>query len=201
MTVQIGEIIRAVISYHCPNASVGQNTFTWELTIASADEQDILDDLEDWAHIDWGNEWDNLAATVSGIDLIEVDIINLDGTVNRNIGSAVIIHPGVNPVQPTSAAVSGYFQAETARTKTLGKKYPPFLNEDGIDSGLLNAGALAAITALFGVYIDPIALTVAGVLLPGVVSRVTQLFYEFTGSGYTTDIPAYQRRRKVNVGS
>jgi hypothetical protein len=38
-------------------------------------------------------------------------------------------------------------------------------------------------------------------LLPGVVSRVTQLFYEFTGSGYTTDIPAYQRRRKVNVGS
>lgn len=201
MTVQIGDIVRAVLSYTHPNASIAQNVFTWELTDAAADEDDLLADLSAWASNIWGGAWDALSAVDCELFLVEVDLLNGDGTVMANIGSDVFSIPGTNDVDVASPAVSGYIQAESTRTKSLGKKYLPFITEESITDGIIVTAAMVHLAALFGIYVDPLALTVTGILVPGVLSRITETFQEFTGSGYTTDVPAYQRRRKPGVGS
>ena len=201
MTVQIGDIVRAVLTYSHPYGSLAQTVFTFELQDDAVDESDMLADLATWAETVWGQFWADLSDEVCFLELIEVDILNGDGTVAVNIGAATIDLPGDNVGEVASAGVAGYLQAESERIKSLGKKYVPFITESAITDGQFTVASVAVLAQLFGVYIDPLVLTVVGTLVPGVLSRVTESFQEFTGTGYTTDIPAYQRRRKPNVGS
>lgn len=201
MTVEIGDIVRCVLSYTVPNGSVAQNVFFWENSVATGPDATLLAAMSAWCNTTWGNDWDGFASDDVEMILVEVDLMNGDGTVARNIGSDVISHVGALTHDTLAPGIAAYMQAETERTKSLGKKYIPGLSEDVVTDGVLTAGGLASLALLFATYIDPITWATTAVLTPGVLSRVTLSFQEFIGSGYLTDVPAYQRRRKPNVGS
>lgn len=196
-----GEIIRAVLSYSHPAGSICQNVFTFELQDEDTSDAGVLTGLDDWVDNDWVPTWENVADAQVVLFLLEADVISTAGLVIRNIGQALHADPGtvVGDVMP--AAVSGFFQADTLRPKSFGRKYVPGMTELGTDEGILSAGVLAFLLTLLVETTTDIPVGIAGLLVPGILSRVTSAFIEFTGGGLSTDVPAYQRRRKPGVGS
>ena len=195
------EIIRATHFYNHPAGSVAQLVFTYQLQGGDAADSEILTDYAQWVFSQWVPDWEDLADTLSVLDYIELDVLNADGTVKRNIGPNDFDNAGTIVGEIASAGVAAFIQSDTERTKSLARKYIPGLSESVIDDGVLNATALAQMALLLLDLKDVIAITASADLVPGVLSRVTLGFLELGPGGYISDIPAYQRRRKLNVGS
>lgn len=199
--IQIGEIVRVVISFASPGASVAQNVFYFELQTSSADEATTLEDTGDWFVANFLNTWSNISDASCEAFLLEMDILNGDGTVDRNIGDYAtgVFGQGADDILPAAAA--GYMQANSERSNSLGRKFIPFLMEVNQTDGFWTSATVSALAAILVDYLTAFAVDTTAFLVPGILSRVTQTFQEFLGSGYVTNVPAYQRRRKPTVGS
>lgn len=201
MTVSIGELVRVVLLYTMPGASVAENVFIYLLADAAVQDDDLLDDLKTYFLANWLDDWSSLAPSTADCDLLTVDILNANGTVNRNIGETVLGTSGDSAQTGASAAVSGYLQYSTTRVKSLLKKFVPFISEEFIADSLFSAPGLATLILMVLDLNDEITITGGGNLQPGIRSTVDDTFYPVVGAGYTTDVPAYQRRRKPYVGT
>ncbi len=199
--IQIGEIVRVVISYGSPGASIAQNVFYFECQDSSADEATALADVTALFAANYLDAWKDMTDTSVDAFLLEMDIVNGDGTVDRNIGDSDPDVQGTATSEVLPAACSGYMQANTERSNSLGRKFVPFMIEAFQTDGFWDAGATAALALMLSDWMTVLIVDTTASLIPGVVSRVTQAFLEFTGSGYITNVPAYQRRRKPTVGS
>jgi hypothetical protein len=197
----VGEIIRVALHYSAPNTSDALNVFWYQLSDNDESDEDILDDLDTYFTSGWGTVWDDLASADWTMDFIEVDVINTDGTVSRNIGQALTPVTGTRAEDMEPSAVCGLLVADTSDPTKRGRKYVPGAGEDNIADGLWQSTAVTTLLALLAAYILDIPVGVSGVLTAGILSRVSSAFEGFVGSGQTTDVPAYQRRRKPNVGS
>ena len=197
----VNDIIRATLVYNSPGASEQNNVFYWVLGNAPIDNDDLLDALANWALTVWGPQWAQLAADVSTLVSVLVDIMNADGTVKENVGAELIGLDGDNSFDVTAAAVSGYLLAQTDNPKIRGSKYVPGISETQITNGVFTVSALAELALLLGIYLANIDLAGGGKLFPGVLSRTLLTHVTFNQSGLINDIPAYQRRRKEGVGS
>ena len=199
--ILIGEIIRVVLSYGSPGASIAQNVFYYELQSQDADPAQLLADYVILIKAGWLNEWKSVSDASCDCFLLEMDIVNGDGTVDRNIGDADPDVQGIGTGEILPAAVAGYMQANTERANSLGRKFVPFLIEDHQVDGFWSSGATGTLADMLAEWLTIFIVDTAADMVPGIVSRVTQTFQEFLGSGYATNVPAYQRRRKPNVGS
>lgn len=199
--MEIGELVRVALSYSHPNGSVAQNVFLYELVTAAATDAAVVTAIDDWVTTDWGPDWETLGNDLCVLFQSDIDIINTDGTVDRNIGQETYNIAGNEAGESLSPAVSCYMQATTALAKVLGKKYVPYIGSSVINEGLLSSGAVAAMVLLFAEYILDLTPAGGGTLEAGVLSRTAQVFRKFNGGGSVTDVPAYQRRRKPGVGS
>lgn len=195
------DIIRLAIEYALPAASQALNVFYLRI-LGSASDADVLDDLDDWVQNDWGSNWQNLACDLASIIGFAADVVDFEGHVLANIGSRTLSLPGTVVTDPTSAGDAAYMKADTATPKTRGSKYIPGLAEDNVDVGVLDATALGEIAVLFANYFLPFVGAISSTSYePGVPSRTLLSWHPFTGGGTFTDIIAYQRRRKLGVGS
>lgn len=196
-----GELVRTAISYSHPNGSVAQNVFVHRLISSDVTDQAVVDALDAFITDDWGPDWQPLANTACQLIQGDMDILFLDGKVDRNIGQEIYTISGTNTGDADNPADSAYMQATTIFAKVLGKKYVPFIDDSITIDGLIIPTQLANLVLLFAQYVTNLAPAGGGTLEPGVLSRVAMLFRAFNGGGSVTDIPAYQRRRKPNVGS
>lgn len=201
MSVDIGELVRVVLEFTAPGASNAQNVFIYKLEDQDVDEGDLISDVGTYFSGHYLADWQDLAAEAAQAINIYFDVLNNDGTVNRNIGQTALAVDGGEAFQVNSAAVSAFAYVPTTRIKSLLKKFVPFLAESVITDGTLTAGALATMVLLLLDLSDQIAISGGGNLQPGIRSTTDDTFYPTIGGGYITDIPAYQRRRKQNVGS
>ncbi len=196
-----GELVRIALSYSHPNGSVAQNVFVYRLITSDVTDQAVVDALDAWISADWGPDWQPLANTACQLFQADFDILNTNGTIDRNIGQEQYSIDGVFAGDADNPADSMYMQATTIFAKILGKKYVPFIDDNATLDGLVTAASLANLVLLFAEYIKPLAPAGGGTLEPGVLSRAALAFRAFNGGGLVTDVPAYQRRRKPNVGS
>ena len=196
-----GEKLRVVAKYSAPNSSQILNVFFYEYTGAGDTDADVLSACDTFFTDEWGPDWQALAGDDFTFDEIELDVLNSTGTVKRNIGSALIGLQGdfITDMTPIGACI--LLSADTAKPKQRGRKYIAGLESNGIVNGLLTAARLVTAALLTAEYLDTITGILAGELTPGVLSRTLQAFEPFVASGTITDVPAYQRRRKPNVGS
>jgi len=111
--------------------------FYWELQDSDESDTAVLDAIDDWIDNNWAPTWDNFSDSSCILFLNEVDVVNGDGTVARNIGEEIQSHPGAAAGEAASAAVSGFIQASTERAKSLGRKYIPGLSETFIADGVV----------------------------------------------------------------
>lgn len=199
--MNIGEIVRGAMKYTIPGAGECLNVFHWQLTQENADDDDVGAALADWAENDWGAAWDNQAANGAIIDLIDLDIVTIDGLVDRNLGAETIDINGDIAASVLPAANSLYVQANCGPAGVFGRKYVPGFTEDQQLSGNWQAGVVAVGVLLLVALATTVTESVSGgVLVPGVPSSKTEEFEPFLTTGFTTIIPAYQRRRKPGVG-
>jgi hypothetical protein len=199
--ILVNEIVRGVLSYAGPAASIAQNVFFWEVQTANCTPSTLLSELGEWFEDNWLTEWAAMADSNANAFLLELDVLNGDGTVNRNIGSYDLDVDGLVAGDQMPAAVAGYMQADSERTGSRGRKFVPFISADNAADGAWGAGTLANLADLLAMLVESVTINLLSDLVPGILSRVDESFYEFIGSGYATNIPAYQRRRKPNVGS
>lgn len=199
MAVQ-GEIIKATVSYSAPGASIGQNIFYWQVAGGNPDDVEVLDKIDDFLTAAWAPKWAELSVISASLDTVEVDVVDNLGLLVRAIGSAVIGIAGIEVASVNPAAVAGYLLAKTVIPSVKGSKYLPFMSESVIDNGEFSPAAILELILLLAFYVDDLTLTGQASLTTGVVSKKTADFEPFLETGLINDIPAYQRRRKPNVG-
>ena len=196
-----GETLRVVARYSGPNSSEILNVFHYAYSGAGDTDSDVLDECETFFTDNWGDKWADFASHDITLDEIELDVVSDLGLVVRNIGSAPIGVMGtlVSDMSPTGVAC--LLTADTIFPKQRGRKFVPGLNELGVSDSLLVAATIALLALLTLEYLRDITGLLAGQLTPGVLSKTLENFVAFESSSAVTDVPAYQRRRKPNVGS
>lgn len=202
MGLSNGDIIRVVIEYSLPNSSQALNVLYFELQEFLGTNADCVQDFVDFVTDEWHDQWKDAAAALASIIGVTVDKMNLDGTVAENVGSSTLDLDGTLGSEITASAVSGYIMANTAQPKTRGSKYVPGLAESMLTESVWGATAMAKLIALSIIYMLQYTNPNTGnEYNPGVLSRATDTFITFNETSETSDVPAYQRRRKPNVGS
>lgn len=199
----VGEILRLTLFYSAANASVMQTVHTYQLTTGPVPDNEVIESLTGWVANVWYPDWRAFCSNEVTLDGWQADILNADGTVARNLGALSALNlAGAVISDNDAAAVAAYMQANTAVPKTRGRKFVPGVADERIQNGVLNATSVSQLALLALTYIAERTVTGgAGVLTAGVLSKTLQQFVPFINSVVVTDVPAYQRRRKPNVGS
>ena len=196
-----GDIIRAALRYSSLGASEQLNVFWYEVRGVGIGNPAMLQELATFFTDIWAPTWALIASDASQIVDLSVDIMNPDGTVKVNVGIEPIGVFGDAMQGVTPAANAGYLLAQTALPKSRGSKYIPGISEDAITDGTFSGGAVINLLALAALYLLPVETAVGAILQTGILSRPLAAFVEFIVEASTTDVPAYQRRRKPGVGS
>lgn len=199
--INVNDILRVALHYTSPNASEILNVFWYQLTTEQLDNASVMNVIEDYFTDVWGAAWADFASQAFNIDFLEVDVINPDGTVDRNIGERTIDIDGTVIGDGLPAVVSGYIHASTAVPKARGSKYIPGVGELNTSNGLMTSEAVADLSLMLIGYLATLTTETTALLVPGVLSRPLEAFVPFLSHGLVNDVPAYQRRRKPNVGS
>lgn len=197
----IGEFIKLTMVYTCTNSSEANNVFHFTLLDNDIDDDDLVDDLADWAENSWGAQWKVLGSAAATLDSISVDAVSALGVIERNLGLADISLSGLASGGNPASAVSGYLLAQTIEPKQRGSKYVPFIGEDVLESGLFTTAGQTALSLLLIQYLASQTLTGDARIKPGLISRTRFGYISFIPQGLINDVPAYQRRRKPFVGS
>lgn len=201
MAVLDQSIIKTVLRYTMPAASEVLNVFHHRYVGPTVDEDDINDAIEDWATNDWGATWADTASAVATLLEYESHVVDLDGLVLAVIGSGVLGIDGGVAAQVMPAAVSAYMSLNTLTPGVRGSKYVPGTAETLVDDGVINATLAADLALLLLDYLGQIPVAGGGNLVSGVPSEKTGTWRSFISGGVINLIPAYQRRRKLTVGS
>lgn len=198
---EVGDIVRVNIHHTLPNTSEAQNVFYWQIGGQSIDDEDMLDDILSWVTTFWASAWRDIAAPSASMDYFEADLVNVNGTVQQNLGVRQINIAGDAPGTTIAAAVSGYLMASTLLPKGRGSKYIPGLAETSTSEGEWSPATVLELGQMLLAYLATINATGGTQLVPGISSRTVQQFVPFLSQGLVETIPAYQRRRKPGVGS
>lgn len=202
MAVTDGDILRIVASMLWGDGNINQNVFNAKVTGGSSPyaDADILDDAEDWLD----NMYANLTTQVSN---------NLDG-------NEVVVYVYDNVGQdwdevssqawgwlPTGSgdylprAVAALVRLWTTDADVQGKKYVPGMLESTLVSGLWNSTLITALLAFAADWYIPFVGSASGATFtPGIWSVANLVFKAGIDHVATSTIPAYQRRRKRNIG-
>lgn len=202
MSIEAGDILRVTLSYTQANSSLPQNVFLFKADSSASDDSEIVADWVDWATNYWHPAWKEFASVEVSIAHVGVDVLGLNGHVLANIGASSLALIGDVTGEPTVAAASGYLLAYTPFPKSRGSKYVPGPGKDGVADNKFGSLLLAALAEMLVIYlVEYTGTTTAVKYAPGIIRRLPELWAAFNETGYITDIPSYQRRRKPNVGS
>lgn len=202
MSVADGDILRIVASFLWTDGNVNQNVYNVKMSGAGApwDDSDIIDDAEDWLD----NMYLNLVNSLSDeIDGNEVLVYKYDagGDDWDEVGSqAWTFDPTVTQDQ-MPRGVAGLVRLWSTDPDVQGKKYIPGLTEGSATDGLLTSSVITNLLAFAADWYLPfVGATSGGTFTPGIWSVVGTVFRAAVDHVATSTIPAYQRRRKRNVG-
>ena len=195
-----GEIIRVALHYTMPNAGDVMNVFHFVLSGVVPDDDDTFDEIAEWVNNEWAAAWTELASSLAELVYFEVDIMNTDGTVARNIGTDLVGEVGIHVLDAYSPQAAAYLLAYTSVPKARGSKYVPGMAESEVGGGAFSVGALTDIAALLVVFLGVFTGSGGLVLTPGVLSRTLLAFVPFLTTGILDTVVATQRRRKAGVG-
>jgi hypothetical protein len=112
------------------------------------------------------------------------------------VGTWLLAVPGTSSSDLLPHGVSTLVLGLTDNIKIRGRKYLPGCTEGSIGAdGFWNSTHLSAAAVYAAAWTDEFVAATANVYTPGVVSKATPDFHPFTNYR-TTEVPAYQRRRR-----
>jgi len=202
MTLQAGDILRVVASMLWTDGNVAQNVYNAALSGGGSpwDDEDVVDDASSWM----SNIYGNLTASMSDeLDGNEILVYKYDAVGDDwdEVGSNAW---GFNPANVTDQlprGVAGLVRLWTVDPDVQGKKYIPGLTENAATNGLYTAAMVTILLAVGADWYTPFAGSTSGATwTPGIWSVANTVFNAGVDHISASAIPAYQRRRKRNVG-
>lgn len=202
MSVTDGTVLRIVVTMVWTDGNICQNVYNAVVTGGGApwDPADITDDAELWADDMYLNIAAHMSDELDGstVTVYEYDAVDDDWD---EVGVVAWVYNFTNATDELPRGTAGLVNFKTTDPDVSGKKYVPGFCESSIDGGLLNAGVLTAIGNYALDVMTPYVGGVSGATwTPGVWSVVGTVFKAFNLSAITSNVMAYQRRRKRGVG-
>lgn len=202
MTVAADDVLRIVAQFLWSDGNINQNVFAAQVSGGSPpySDSDIVDDAEAWLDNLYANIVTNMSDEIDG-NLVTVYKWDSVGGDWDEVGSQAWTF---NPTQSNEflpKAVAAQINMGTTDPDVQGKKYIPGYTEAESADGLWGSGALVNLLA-FAIdwYTGFTGGTSGATWTPGVWSVVAEAFLAAIDSATIPAIPAYQRRRKRNVG-
>lgn len=202
MSLVSGDIIRIVASMLWTDGNVNQNIFNAVLTGGGSPwaDQDIVDDAEAWLDNLYANMVTYCSDELDGNEVIvyKYDAVHDDWD---EVGSQSWTWDPTQATEQLPRGVAGLVRLWTTDPDVQGKKYLPGITEGHLTDGLYVAGVITAMLAFGADWYTPFAGGTSGATwTPGVWSVAQTVFKAAVDHFATSTIPAYQRRRKRNVG-
>ena len=202
MAIVDGEILRVVASLLWTDGNINQNVYNCIVSGGSPpfDEQDVLDDMEDWLD----NMYANVTiATSDEVDGNEVIVYKYDtvGDDWDEVGSNAWTWNPSSDIDQLPRGVAALIRLWTTDPDVQGKKYIGGRTEGNVTDGLFTGSHLTTLLAFAADWYTPFAGAASGATFtPGIWSVANTLFLAGVDHIAANAIPAYQRRRKRNVG-
>lgn len=202
MSITDGEILRIVASMLWGDGNINQNVFNAVITGGSPpyDEDDVIDDLSDWLDTMYANVVGQTSNNLDGNEIIVYKYDAIDDDWDE-VGSQAWVWTPTGSGDYLPRAVAALVRLWTSDPDVQGKKYLPALTEAVLDSGLWSAGAITNLLLFAADWAGPfVGAASGGTITPGVWSVAQTVFKLASSHVATSTIPAYQRRRKRNIG-
>lgn len=202
MSLGSGDVLRVVASMLWTDGNVNQNVYNCVVTGGTPpyDDQEVIDDMEDWLDDMYANITANVSDELDGNSVI-VYVYDAGDDDWDEVGSQTFTWNPSGTADQLPRGVAALVRLYTTDPDVQGKKYLPGFTELAVADGLISAGTLTAMLALAADWYLPFVGTASGATFtPGIWSVVGKLFVAGVDHIAASAIPAYQRRRKRNVG-
>ena len=202
MSITDGEILRIVASMLWDDGGVIQNVFNAVTTGGSPPytDEDVIDDAEDWCDNMYANVTANISDNLDGNSITVYKYDSIDDDWDEVGGNTWAWTPGQG-AEYLPRGVAALIRMWTTDPDVQGKKYIGGLTEAGLDDGLFGAGTITNLLAMAADWYTPFVGAASGATFtPGIWSVKNTVFKAGVDHIATSTIPAYQRRRKRNVG-
>lgn len=202
MTVALNDTLKVVASLVWLDGEINQNVYNCKVTAGAGphDDQDVVDDMLDWVENMYANYVNRMSDEIDGsqIQVYKWDSVGGDWD---EVGTNAWVFDPASSASQEPRGVAGLITMQTTDPDVQGKKYIPGFTALSIVDGLFSSGALTDALA-FGAdwYLPFVGAASSATFSPGVWSVVAELILLMVDSYSASGIPAYQRRRKNNVG-
>lgn len=203
MTVIDGDILKVVASLVWLDGELNQNVFAAQIAGGGGPyaDLDIVDDAITWLETLYANL---VSQNSDEIDGSQVQVYKWDapGDDFDEVGSNAWTYNPTGSGSHLPRGDAGLCLLGTTDPDVQGKKYIPALTIDSVVDGLYTAGYLVAALGFAEDWDTPFVGSESGADWdPGVWSPTAKDIFLSVGNYAVTAIPAYQRRRKNNVGA
>lgn len=202
--MESGEIVRFNVEYERVGASETMNVFHCQYQGGTQDDSEWMEEL---ATRLFGTDspydlyWQAVASAEVDVVRLTAAVMNLDGTVLRNLDSVPIEISGGVLFDNMAAATSGQILFDTIIPGIRGMKYIPGLADPRVNFGLLDSTAVTAMINLGFALLEVLDGSFPVSAKLGVLSRALEAFVPFITSVASDSNPIYQRRRGPGRGS
>lgn len=202
MSLSPGDIVRVVAQFLWTDGNINQNVFNALLSGAGSpwSDADIAADADAWLDNMYANLVSNMSDEIDGNEVIiyKYDPINLDWD---EVASAAWTFNPTDASEQLPRGSGPLVLLWTEDPDVQGKKYIPGTCEGFLVDGLFNATILTNLLAFAADWYTPFTGGTSGATWnPGVWSVAQAAFKTGVNHIAANAIPAYQRRRKRNVG-
>ena len=205
MTVENGDILRAVAEFEYPDGTIAQNVYHY-LAQLTAPWDDVLTMSEITKHLETmytlleNDISQNLIVHPLTFYKLIWDSATGSWEIAENLGQMVLDVTFLGLDDPFPNQVAGVVTAATNRPKSRGRKFVPGLMDASADGSDLVSSAVAALTAFAVDYITDVVAGFDGQFVSGVVRTAVEEFLPFV-MAQVNSVVGTQRRRKPGVGA
>lgn len=202
MALATDTILKVVVSMVLPESVVAQNIFwaLFENTGSSADEDDVMDDLEDWIE----GIYDNLLIKLdTEFSLDDIAVYRYDSGEDDfdEVGQASVTGVGLVNLDLLPHGAALVTNANTENSDVQGRKFWTGFTEGANNNGQVDSAIVANIVLAVSDWVSTFVGAATGSdFTPGVYSLTRKAFYPFNGDSTINLVWGYQRRRKPGVG-
>ena len=202
MSIVAGDVLRIVASLLWTDGNINQNVFNAVVTGGGSpfDDQDIVDDAEAWLDNMYANIVTHQSDEIDGNEVIVYKYDAVDDDWDEVGSNSWTYDPSaINDQLPRG--VAALVRLWTTDPDVQGKKFLSGITEGSVADGLFSAGPITAFLAFAADWYLPFTGGTSGATwTPGIWSVAGTVFKAAIDHLATSTIPAYQRRRKRNVG-
>ena len=202
MAVVDGDILRVVASMLWSDGNINQNIYNCRISGGGGpySDEDVIDDCEDWLDNMYANLGGLMSDEIAGNEVVVYKYDSVDDDWDEVSSQAWVMNASQAGEQ-LPRGVAALVRMWTEDADVQGKKYIPAMTEAHLDDGLFNSALITFLLAFAADWYLPFVGTATSAnFTPGIWSVVGKVLKAGIDHVATSTIPAYQRRRKRNVG-